>query len=150
MYLQMKYMVLFQTSLDYNNRILVDSGVKRIQSNQCRVGITALLEVAGRDSAQMKAQDLGFVIGPRINAAGRMDTMDIGIECLLAEDMQTAYELAQQLNDLNLERRHVEAEMKQEALTVMDNLKLDQEQLPSALIMFEEHCVKYCSSNHRL
>ena len=97
------------------------------------------MEVAGRDSAQMKAQDLGFVIGPRINAAGRMDTMDIGIECLLAEDMQTAYELAQQLNDLNLERRHVEAEMKQEALTVMDNLKLDQEQLPSALIMFEEH-----------
>lgn len=126
-------------SLDYNNRILVDSGVKRIQSNQCRVGITALLEVAGRDSAQMKAQDLGFVIGPRINAAGRMDTMDIGIECLLAEDMQIAYGLAQQLNDLNLERRHVEAEMKQEALIVMDNLKLDQEQLPSALIMFEEH-----------
>ena len=126
-------------SLDYNNRILVDSGVKRIQSHQCRVGISALLEVAGRDPAQLKAQDLGFVIGPRINAAGRMETMDIGIECLLAEDMQTAYALAQQLNDLNLERRQVEAEMKQDALSAMEHLQLDRTSLPSALIMFEEH-----------
>ena len=126
-------------SLDYNNRILVDSGVKRIQSHQCRVGISALLEVAGRDPGQLKAQDLGFVIGPRINAAGRMETMDIGIECLLAEDMQTAYALAQQLNDLNLERRQVEAEMKQDALSAMEHLQLDRTSLPSALIMFEEH-----------
>ncbi|NHC03044.1 single-stranded-DNA-specific exonuclease RecJ [Acinetobacter sp. 187] len=126
-------------SLDYNNRILVDSGVKRIQSSQCRAGIIALLDVAGRDPAQLKAQDLGFVIGPRINAAGRMETMDIGIECLLAEDMQTAYALARQLNDLNLERRHVEAEMKQDALNAMQHLNLDQDNLPPAIIMFEEH-----------
>ena len=126
-------------SLDYNNRILVDSGVKRIQTGQCRAGILALLDIAGRDPAQIKAQDLGFVIGPRINAAGRMETMDIGIECLLAEDMETAYPLARQLNELNLERRHVEAEMKQDALSVMQNLKIDHENMPSALIMFEEH-----------
>lgn len=126
-------------SLDYNNRILVDSGVKRIQTGQCRAGILALLDIAGRDPAQLQAQDLGFVIGPRINAAGRMDTMDIGIECLLAEDMETAYPLARQLNDLNLERRQVEAEMKQEALAAMQDLKLDYTHLPSALIMFEEH-----------
>lgn len=126
-------------SLDYNNRILVDSGVKRIQSGQCRAGILALLDIAGRDPAQIKAQDLGFVIGPRINAAGRMETMDIGIECLLAESLETAYPLAQQLNDLNLERRHVEAEMKQDALSAMENLDIDQENMPSALIMFEEH-----------
>ncbi|QIO07719.1 single-stranded-DNA-specific exonuclease RecJ [Acinetobacter lanii] len=126
-------------SLDYNNRILVDSGVKRIQSSQCRAGIIALLDVAGRDPAQLKAQDLGFVIGPRINAAGRMETMDIGIECLLAEDMQTAYALARQLNDLNLERRHVEAEMKQDALKAMQDLDLDENHLPPAIIMFEEH-----------
>lgn len=126
-------------SLDYNNRILVDSGVKRIQSSQCRAGIIALLDVAGRDPAQLKAQDLGFVIGPRINAAGRMETMEIGIECLLAEDMETAYPLARQLNDLNLERRHVEAEMKQDALNAMQNLQFDQDHLPPAIIMFEEH-----------
>ena len=126
-------------SLDYNNRILVDSGVKRIQQSQCRAGIVALLDIAGRDPAQLKAQDLGFVIGPRINAAGRMETMDIGIECLLADDMQTAYAFARQLNDLNLERRHVESEMKQDALKAMEHLHLDQNQLPPALILFEEH-----------
>ena len=126
-------------SLDYNNRILVDNGVKRIQSGQCRAGILALLDIAGRDPAQLQAQDLGFVIGPRINAAGRMETMDIGIECLLEESLETAYPLAQQLNDLNLERRHVEAEMKQDALSAMENLNIDHENMPSALIMFEEH-----------
>lgn len=126
-------------SLDYNNRILVDGGVKRIQQGHCRAGILALLDIAGRDPTQLKAQDLGFVIGPRINAAGRMETMDIGIECLLAEEMQVAYPLARQLNELNLERRHVEAEMKQDALNAMQGLQLNQEQLPAALILFEEH-----------
>ncbi|AXQ20840.1 single-stranded-DNA-specific exonuclease RecJ [Acinetobacter wuhouensis] len=126
-------------SLDYNNRILVDAGVKRIQQNQCRAGISALLDIAGRDPAELKASDLGFVLGPRINAAGRMDTMDIGIECLLASDMQTAYAFARQLNDLNLERRQVETQIKQEALTELENLQLDQENLPAALVMFEQH-----------
>ncbi|WP_086189811.1 single-stranded-DNA-specific exonuclease RecJ [Acinetobacter sp. ANC 3832] len=126
-------------SLDYNNRILVDSGLKRIQQNQCRAGISALLDIAGRDPAELKAQDLGFVLGPRINAAGRMETMDIGIECLLAVDMQVAYPLARQLNDLNLERRQVENQMKQEALSELENLKLDQDHLPAALVMFDEH-----------
>ncbi|MFC6053366.1 single-stranded-DNA-specific exonuclease RecJ [Acinetobacter sp. Ac_877] len=126
-------------SLDYNNRILVDAGVKRIQQNLCRHGISALLDIAGRDPASLKAQDLGFVIGPRINAAGRMETMDIGIECLLASDMQTAYQLAQQLNDLNLERRQVEGQIKQDALLELEKLELDQKNLPSALVMYEEH-----------
>ena len=126
-------------SLDHNNRILVDAGVKRIQQNQCRAGISALLDIAGRDPAALKASDLGFVLGPRINAAGRMDTMDIGIECLLATDMQTAYALAQQLNDLNLERRQVESQIKQEALDELEKIQLDQENLPVALVMFEEH-----------
>ncbi|MEZ2902590.1 single-stranded-DNA-specific exonuclease RecJ [Acinetobacter terrestris] len=126
-------------SLDYNNRILVDAGVKRIQQNQCRVGISALLDIAGREPSQLKAQDLGFVLGPRINAAGRMETMDIGIECLMASDMQTAYPLAQQLNQLNVERRQVEAQMKQEALSELATLQLDQADLPAALILFEPH-----------
>ncbi len=126
-------------SLDYNNRILVDAGLKRIQQGQCRAGISALLDIAGRDPAQLKAQDLGFVLGPRINAAGRMDTMDIGIECLIAPDLQTAYPLAQQLNQLNVERRQVEAQMKQDALQELQQLQLDQDNLPPALIMFEPH-----------
>lgn len=126
-------------SLDYNNRILVDAGLKRIQQNLCRPGISALLDLAGREPAQLKAQDLGFVLGPRINAAGRMETMDIGIECLLAADMQTAYALARQLNALNQERRQVEGQIKQDALAELEKLQLDQSDLPHALIMFEEH-----------
>ncbi|MDY6481424.1 single-stranded-DNA-specific exonuclease RecJ [Acinetobacter faecalis] len=126
-------------SLDYNNRILVDAGLKRIQQNLCRSGISALLDIAGRDPASLKAQDLGFVIGPRINAAGRMETMDIGIECLLADDASKAYALAQQLNDLNVERRQVEGKIKQEALVELEKLEFDQQNLPAALVMFEEH-----------
>lgn len=126
-------------ALDYNNRILVDAGIKRIQQQQCRIGISVLLELAGRDVAQLKAQDLGFVLGPRINAAGRMETMDIGIECLLAEDYSTAYPLAQQLNQLNVERRQVETQMKQDALTALAQFKLELSETPAALILFEPH-----------
>lgn len=126
-------------ALDYNNRILVDAGIKRIQQQQCRIGISALLEIAGRDAAQLKAQDLGFVLGPRINAAGRMETMDIGIECLLAADYSTAYALAQQLNQLNVERRQVETQMKQDALTALAQFKLELSETPAALILFEPH-----------
>ena len=126
-------------SLDYNNRILVDVGLKRIQQHLCRPGISALLEIAGREAASLKAQDLGFVLGPRINAAGRMETMDIGIECLLVQDFASAYPLAEQLNQLNVERRQVETTMKQEALIALDQIQLDDTVLPAALIMFEPH-----------
>ena len=126
-------------ALDYNNRILVDAGIKRIQQQQCRIGISALLEIAGRDATQLKAPDLGFVLGPRINAAGRMETMDIGIECLLAEEYSTAYALAQQLNQLNVERRQVETQMKQDALTALAQFKLELSETPAALILFEPH-----------
>lgn len=126
-------------SLDYNNRILVDAGLKKIQQHLCRPGISALLDIAGREAASLKAQDLGFVLGPRINAAGRMETMDIGIECLLADDAQTAYRFAEQLNQLNVERRQVEGQIKQEALQELEKIQLDASELPAALIMFEPH-----------
>ncbi|MEB3753110.1 single-stranded-DNA-specific exonuclease RecJ [Acinetobacter sp. MD2(2019)] len=126
-------------ALDYNNRILVDAGLKRIQQQQARKGILALLEVAGREASGLKAQDLGFVLGPRLNAAGRMESMQIGIECLLAEDYSTAHQIAQQLHTLNLERRQVEAEMKQEALQALAQLELDQQSMPEALVLFEPH-----------
>lgn len=125
-------------SLDYNNRILVDAGLKRIQQYQCRAGILALLDIAKRDAATLKAQDLGFVLGPRINAAGRMESMRIGIECLLASDMATAYPIAQQLNQLNVERRQVEAEMKQQAMSALQHVQLQADSLPAALVMFYE------------
>ncbi|WP_288689128.1 single-stranded-DNA-specific exonuclease RecJ, partial [uncultured Acinetobacter sp.] len=126
-------------SLDLNNRILIDAGLKRIQQGLCRPGISALLDIAGRDPKSLKAQDLGFVIGPRLNAAGRMETMDIGIECLIAADLSTAYPLAQQLNQLNVERRQVEGQIKQEALAELEHIQLDHDDLPAALIMFEQH-----------
>lgn len=125
-------------TLDYNNRILIDAGLKRIQQHQCRAGILALLDIAGRDPASLRAQDLGFVVGPRINAAGRMESMRIGIECLLAADMETAYPLAQQLNQLNIERRQVEGEMKQQAMQALQHIQLETTHLPAALVMFEE------------
>ena len=126
-------------TLDYNNRILVDAGLKRIQQQQCRAGISALLDIAGRQASQLKASDLGFVLGPRLNAAGRMESMEIGIECLLAPDLATAYPLAEQLNQLNIERRQVEGQMKQDALVELEKLNLNQHDLPAALILFEEH-----------
>ncbi|WAU73722.1 single-stranded-DNA-specific exonuclease RecJ [Acinetobacter sp. TR11] len=125
-------------SLDYNNRILIDAGLKRIQQYQCRAGILALLDIAKRDAATLRAQDLGFVVGPRINAAGRMESMRIGIECLLAANMAEAYPIAQQLNQLNIERRQVETEMKQQALNALQHIQLETEHLPVALVMFDE------------
>ena len=126
-------------SLDYNNRILIDAGLQRIRQQQCRAGILALLDIAKRDAASLTASDLGFVIGPRINAAGRMDTMDIGIECLLAPNLEHAYPIAEQLTRLNAERRQVESQIKQDALAELEKIQLDQNNLPSALIMHEPH-----------
>lgn len=126
-------------SLDYNNRILIDAGLKRIRQHQCRLGILALLDVAKRRADKLIAQDFGFVLGPRLNAAGRMDNMQIGIECLLADDWDTAYSLAQRLNQLNIERRQVEQQMKEQALLEIEHLQLREHELPSALVMFEPH-----------
>ncbi|MDO4223722.1 MAG: single-stranded-DNA-specific exonuclease RecJ [Acinetobacter sp.] len=126
-------------SLDYNNRILVQTGLQKIRQRQCRLGILALLDVAKRPVAQLQAQDFGFVIGPRLNAAGRMDHMKIGIECLLTDDWTTAYQYAEQLNRLNVERRAVENEMKEQALAEVQQIELKSEQLPAALVMYEEH-----------
>lgn len=126
-------------ALDYNNRILIDYGVKQIRQGQCRAGILALLHVAGRDMHTINARDLGFVLGPRLNAAGRMQSMHIGVECLLARSFEEAYPLAQQLQQLNQERRAVEVEMKQDALQTLQDIQLDQTHLPSALVLFEPH-----------
>ena len=109
-------------TLDYNNRILVSQGLKRMQIGKTRPGIRALFQVAQRDMRQAKPFDLGFAIGPRINAAGRLENMEIGIACLLAEDPATAAELAEQLNELNRARQEIEQNMLQEALSLADQI----------------------------
>lgn len=103
--------------LDANNRILVRQGLKRIRQGLACPGILAILKLAGRDPAQVNAQDLGFYVGPRLNAAGRLDDMTIGIRCLLAETPQEAMQYAQQLHVLNAERKQIEAEMQWDAMT---------------------------------
>ncbi len=114
--------------LDRNNRILVKHGLQLIRSGRCRPGILALLEVAGRDPQTLVAGDLGFIVGPRLNAAGRLDDMSVGIECLLSEDALSARELALQLDGLNKDRRLIEQGMKAEALTHLQALALDREE----------------------
>ena len=102
--------------LDYNNRILVSQGLKRMRLGKMRPGIRALFKVARRDWRKAQPFDMGFALGPRINAAGRLDDMSVGIACLLADDDETAEALAAQLNDLNIERREIEQSMLQDAL----------------------------------
>ena len=108
--------------LDQNNRILAYQGLQRIRARCCRPGILALLEVANREAEKLTAADLGFAIAPRLNAAGRLDNMSLGVELLLAEDMQKARALALELDQLNQTRKEIEAGMKLEALQICRNL----------------------------
>ena len=102
--------------LDANNRVLVAQGLKRIRAGRCVAGIRALLAIAGRPAHELTASDLAFGVAPRLNAAGRLDDMSIGIQCLLEDDLATAEPLAARLDELNRERRSIEARMQQVAL----------------------------------
>ncbi|WP_158772112.1 single-stranded-DNA-specific exonuclease RecJ [Paraglaciecola sp. L1A13] len=123
--------------LDENNRILVHQGLLRIRSDKCRPGIQALIDVAGRDKRKMVASDLGFVIGPRLNAAGRLDDMSMGIECLLTDSDYKAKQIAVELDSLNRERREIEQSMQQEAVATLENLQLSEENMPHGLILYQ-------------
>lgn len=109
--------------LDRNNRTLVTQGLKRIRAGRGRLGIQALLRAAGRDAARASTYDLGFVVGPRLNAAGRLQDMAVGIECLVTEDVATATELAAKLDALNRERREIEADMQASALASLEGIE---------------------------
>jgi single-stranded-DNA-specific exonuclease len=124
-------------ALDQNNRILVSQGLARIRQGQCRPGIKALITVAGRDCSRIRETDLGFAVAPRLNAAGRLDDMSLGIECLLATDEEKARNYAEELDALNQERRHIESEMKAQALLALDKLSLNSKQLPSVLCLLD-------------
>jgi len=123
--------------LDRNNRILVAAGLARIRAGRARPGIEALLEVAGRDPSKITSTDLGFLVGPRLNAAGRLEDMSIGIECLLADNSFAARPLAQQLHELNLARRDIEAGMQAEALAQLDHVQLSESELPFGLSVYD-------------
>lgn len=121
--------------LDANNRILVHQGLARIRAGRARPGLRAILEVARRDYRRLVSTDLGFIVGPRLNAAGRLDDISLGIECLLCEDADEAMQRAQQLDQLNQDRKLIEHSMQREALVQLKDLPLDN--LPFGLCLFE-------------
>jgi single-stranded-DNA-specific exonuclease len=122
--------------LDENNRILVYQGLNRIRSGRCRSGIRALLEIANRNPTQLTAGDLGFALGPRLNAAGRLDNMSVGVELLLCEDMAQARSLACDLDALNQTRKEIEQGMQEEALALCEKVAAQSETLPLGLAIY--------------
>ncbi|VGM96430.1 Single-stranded-DNA-specific exonuclease recJ [uncultured Avibacterium sp.] len=123
--------------LDQNNRILAYQGLQRIRAGHCRYGIQALAEVANRDMSRFSASDLGFAIAPRLNAAGRLDNMSVGVELLLAEDMPTARALALELDGLNQTRKEIEQGMKLEALEICRKLTALTPPLPTGIVLYQ-------------
>jgi single-stranded-DNA-specific exonuclease len=109
--------------LDPNNRILVAQGIKRMRAGRMHPGVAALFRVSGRQARTASPFDLGFALGPRLNAAGRLEDMSLGIECLITDDENRAWELAQQLNDINLQRREIEAEMQSAAMLHLEDFQ---------------------------
>jgi len=112
--------------LDRNNRILVSQGLKRMRAGQLQPGLAALFKAAGRDPRKATAMDLGFILGPRLNAAGRLADMRLGVECLLTDDPARALSIAQQLDTLNRERREIESGMQEQALLLLESLDADE------------------------
>ncbi|MGY5955536.1 single-stranded-DNA-specific exonuclease RecJ [Kosakonia sp. AX9b] len=122
--------------LDANNRILTWQGLSRIRAGRCRPGIKALLEVANRDAQKLAASDLGFALGPRLNAAGRLDDMSVGVALLLCENLGEARQLANELDALNQTRKEIEQGMQAEALTLCEKLERSTTALPGGLAMY--------------
>jgi single-stranded-DNA-specific exonuclease len=123
--------------LDRNNRILVHQGLARIRAGRCRPGITALLQVGKRSPEKLVATDLGFVVAPRLNAAGRLDDMGHGIECLLTNSPALAQQYAEELDALNMERREIESGMQQQALEALRALQFSERNLPHGICLYD-------------
>ena len=122
--------------LDRNNRILVSQGLKRMRAGQLQPGLAALFKAAGRDPRKATAMDLGFILGPRLNAAGRLADMRLGVEALLTDDPARALAIAQQLDALNRERREIESDMQEQALHLLENLDADDS--AAGIALFDE------------
>ncbi|MEO2280469.1 single-stranded-DNA-specific exonuclease RecJ [Pseudoalteromonas pernae] len=125
-------------ALDANNRTLVHQGLARIRSGKTRPGIEALIEVAKRNQARLNASDFGFALAPRLNAAGRLDDMSLGIACLLSPDINNARRIANELDGLNAERKEIEQGMQQEAQAALAKLSLGNTQIPDALCLYQQ------------
>ncbi len=121
--------------LDKNNRILVQQGIARIRAGQSVAGIQALFQLAGRSVTRAVSTDLGFVVGPRLNAAGRLEDMSVGIECLLTDDAASAARLASMLDEINRQRKDIEAKMRQEAFAYVD--AMDASNLPHCVCLYD-------------
>lgn len=124
--------------LDQVNRALVEQGLRRIRAGQCVPGITALLEVGRREPGRVVAADLGYAVGPRLNAAGRLDDMTLGINCLLTDNRETALGLATELDTINRERRGIEQGMRDAAMETVQRLRQKHETLPCALCLHDD------------
>ncbi len=125
--------------LDKNNRILVHQGLQRIRAGKARAGIQALIEVSKRQSSRLVAADFGFALGPRINAAGRLDDMSFGVELLMSTNIHAARRMASELDGLNQTRREIEAGMKQEAMAFCERLQWsDTQSLPFGIVLFQQ------------
>ena len=124
--------------LDANNRRLVTQGLLRMRRGQLPAGMSALFQVAARDASQAISQDMGFALGPRINAAGRLSDMRLGIECLRTDDATLALQLAQQLDAINRERRTLETGMREQALLIAESLMDSEDEPPPALCVYDE------------
>ncbi|WNN47931.1 single-stranded-DNA-specific exonuclease RecJ [Siccibacter colletis] len=122
--------------LDANNRILIWQGLSRIRAGRCRPGIRALLEIANRDAQKLAASDLGFALGPRLNAAGRLDDMSVGVALLMCNDIVQARMLASELDALNQTRKEIEQGMQAEALTLCEQLERSGEALPGGIAIY--------------
>lgn len=125
--------------LDKNNRILVEQGLRRIRAGKACAGIRALIEVAGRHAASLVASDMGFALGPRLNAAGRLDDIAIGIACLLTDDLGLAREIATSLDEMNTDRRQIEQGMQAQAEAVLQQFKdRSLQSMPSGVCLYDE------------
>ncbi|MGB1882722.1 MAG: single-stranded-DNA-specific exonuclease RecJ [Gammaproteobacteria bacterium] len=126
--------------LDQNNRRLVAQGLSRIRAGRCQPGITALVQAAGREQRSLTTSDLGFAIGPRLNAAGRLSDMSLGIECLLTDDAKQSALMAEKLDQLNRERREIESEMREHAFELVEAMLPDSkpESVPAALVLHHD------------
>lgn len=125
--------------LDSNNRILVHQGLARIKQGVCRPGIKAIMQLSNKDASKAKASDFGFMIGPRLNAAGRLDDMAFGIRCLLTENMGSALTMAEDLNSLNNERKEIEQGMRIEAEAAVNTVSITSGNLPNGICVYESN-----------
>lgn len=125
--------------LDHNNRILVAQGLRRIRVGRTRPGIRSLLKIANRSESRLVSADLGFALGPRLNAAGRLDDMSLGIQCLMTEDENLAADIALQMDDLNQDRKSIEGSMQLEALSQLQNIDMDEGSLPYGLCLYDSN-----------